>query len=188
LPNWLDVVFAIILIVSAVEGLRKGLARTAIGLLAVIVGLLLALWFYGQAGGLLGSHVARPLANVLGFLVIFVGVILLGALVAALIAKLLKLIHLSWLDRLLGGAFGLLRAALVCAVILAVLMAFSPKPPPGPVAESRLAPYVMGTARILVYAAPREFHEGFHRSYEKVRRFWDEVVDKKRRQPEADDL
>ena len=188
MPNWLDIVFAIVLIASAVEGTRKGLTRTAIGLLAVIVGLVCGLWFYDRAGALLGSHVARPLANVLGFAIVFVGVIAIGALLAALIAKLLKLAHLSWLDRLLGGAFGVVRGALVCAVILAVTVALSAQSPPRAVEQSRLAPYVMGTARLVVYAAPHEFREAFHSSYEKIRKFWDEVVDKKREHPEADDL
>ncbi len=186
--NWLDIVFAILLIASVVEGLKKGLTRTAIGLASVLVGLACALWFYGTVGAFFGTHVVRSWANVLGFLIVFVGLILLGALLAALIAKLLKLAHLSWLDRLLGGAFGVLRGALVCAVIVAVMMAFSPKPPPGSVARSRLAPYVMGTARIVVYAAPHEFSEGFHRSYEKLRALWEDVTHKKDEKPETDEL
>jgi len=186
--NRLDIVFAIILISSVLEGLKKGLARTAIGLAAVIVGLVCGLWFYGTVGAAFGTHISRPWENVLGFLIVFVGVILLGGLLAALIAKLLKMVHLSWLDRLLGGAFGVLRGALVCAVIVAVMMAFSTKQPPEPVADSRIAPYVMGTARIMVYAAPQEFREGFHRSYEKLRAFWDDVTHKKADKPETDEM
>jgi len=186
--NWLDIVFAIILIASVVGGLRKGLTRTVIGLAAVIVGLFCGLWFYSTVGTLLGTHISRPWANVAGFLIVFVGVILLGSLLAALIAKLLKMVYLSWLDRLLGGAFGVLRGALVCAVIVAVMMAFSTKQPPGPVANSRLAPYVMGTARILVYAAPHEFREAFQRSSEKLRALWEDVTHKKAGEPETDQL
>ena len=188
MPNWLDIVFAIILIASVLEGLKKGLTRTAIGLAAVIVGLFCGLWFYGTVGAAFGTYIARPWTNVLGFLIVFVGVILLGSLLAALIAKLLKLVHLSWLDRLLGGAFGVLRGALVCAVAVALLMAFSTRQPPGSVANSRIAPYVIGTARIVVYAAPHEFREGFHRSYEKLRALWDDVTHKKGGEPETDEL
>ena len=188
MPNWLDIVFAIILIASVVGGLKKGLTRTIIGLTAVIVGLFCGLWFYGSVGAFFGTHMALPWANVLGFLVVFVGVILLGSLLAALVGKLLKMVHLTWLDRLLGGAFGVLRGALVCAVIVAVMMAFSPKPPPGAVANSRLAPYAMGTARMLVYAAPHEFRESFHRSYDKLRAFWDDVTHKKAGEGETDEL
>jgi membrane protein required for colicin V production len=116
-----------------------------------------------------------------------VGVILLGSLVGALIAKLMKVVHLSWLDRLLGGAFGLLRGALVGGIILLVLTTFSSKPPPESVAHSRIAPYVMSTARLMVYAAPREFREGFHESYAKLRQFWSDVTNKKAH-PEQDEL
>lgn len=188
MPNWLDIVFAIILISSVIEGLRKGLTRTAVGLAAVIVGLFLALWFYGTVGGFFGTHVPQQWANVLGFLMIFVVVILLGGLIGALLAKLLKLVHLSWLDRLAGGAFGVLRGALVCAVIVALMMAFTPKPPPGAVANSRIAPYAVGTARILVYAAPHEFREGFHHSYAKLRELWNGVAHRKGEEPATDEL
>ena len=188
MPNWLDIVFLIVLISSVAEGLQKGFARTALGLAAVVVGLVGGLWFYASVAPLFRTHVGPTWANVLGFLVIFVGVIVIGALLGALIAKLLKMIYLSWLDRLAGGAFGVLRGALVCAVIVAVMMAFSSRPPPGSVANSRIAPYVMGTARILVYAAPHEFSEGFHRSYEKLRALWDDVTHKKGEKPETDEM
>ncbi len=186
--NWLDILFVIILVASVIEGLQKGFARTAFGLAAVLVGFFCGLWFYGTVGAFFAGHMDRALANVLGFLVIFIGVIVFGALLGALIAKLLKMVHLSWLDRLAGGAFGVLRAALVCAVIVTLLMAFASKQPPGSVAGSRLAPYVMGTARMMVYAAPHEFREGFHRSYAKLRELWEGVTHKKGEQPETDEL
>jgi uncharacterized membrane protein required for colicin V production len=96
MPNWLDIVFANILISSVAEGLKRGFARTALGLAAVIVGLVCGLWFYRSVGALFGTHVGTTWANMFGFLIIFVGVILVGGLLGALIAKLLKMIYLSW--------------------------------------------------------------------------------------------
>jgi membrane protein required for colicin V production len=186
--NWLDIVFALIVLGSVIEGLKQGLARTGLGLVAFFVGLFCGLWFYGSVAAYLEPRFSHTAANVVGFFAIFVGIIVLGALLGALIARLLKMVHLSWLDRLLGGAFGILRGALSCAVIVAVLMAFSAKQPPNAVANSRTAPYVIGTARILVYAAPHEFSEAFHQSYDKVRQFWDDVTNKKPHHPEATDL
>jgi membrane protein required for colicin V production len=187
-PNWLDILLGIILIASVIEGFKKGLARTGLGFLAVIVGLVCGLWFYGAVGNAFAGFIhSRSLANLVGFLAIFIGAILLGGLVGALIAKLMKVAHLSWLDRVLGGAFGVLRGALVGAVILLVMTAFSPKPPPLPVAHSRIAPYVMNTARLIVYAAPREFREGFRDSYDKLRRFWADVTNHKEH-PDQEEL
>lgn len=188
MPNWLDILLGIILIASVIEGLKKGLARTGVGFVAVIVGLVCGLWFYGTVGNAFTGFIhSQRLANLFGFLAVFIGVILLGGLVGALIAKLMKVVHLSWLDRLLGGAFGVLRGALVGGILLLVLTAFSSKPPPQSVAHSRIAPYVMETARLMVYAAPREFREGFRESYDKLRQFWSDVTNKKTH-PEEEEL
>ncbi|HEX8983986.1 MAG TPA: CvpA family protein [Bryobacteraceae bacterium] len=187
--NWLDVILGLILVLSIIGGLRKGIARTGIGFAAVILGLLCGLWFYGLAAGLVGTFVSsRQLANLLGFLLIFALVLLLGWLVTALIERFLKLAHLSWLNRLLGGAFGAVRGVLTCAVLVLVLMVFSTKPPPASVAHSRIAPYVMGAARVMAYAAPHEVRNGFRRSYDKLRLTWAGLFEKKPRRLQGDPL
>ena len=63
-------------------------------------------------------------------------------------------------------------------------MAFSPKPPPRSVVQSRLAPYVIDAAHVCAYLAPREVREGVRQSYEsqeawrKVKQAWEEVRSK----------
>ncbi len=180
--NWLDIVMGLILLLAVIGGLRKGLARTGIGFAAVIVGLLCALWFYGYAAGFLGTFISsRPLANLVGFLAIFALVLALGGAVSWLAEKFLKFARLSWLNRLLGGAFGAIRGVVTCAVLVLVLTAFCSKPPPHSVASSRLAPYVMGAARVMAYAAPYEVREGFRHSYEKVKQAWAGLFEKPER-------
>lgn len=177
--NWLDVVLAIIIGLSLLAGLKKGLAREVMALAALILGLLCGLWFYGVAGSLVRPFVSSDkLANGIGFFIVFGMILLLGALVGRLVEKIMKLIHLSWLNRLLGGAFGLLRGVLISTVIILILMAFAPKPPPRSVVESRLAPYVVDVARLMAAAAPHELKEGFWKSYEKVMEIWADTIEK----------
>ena len=61
-------------------------------------------------------------------------------------------------------------------------MAFAPgaraNTPPDSVAHSRLAPLVVGAARVFVAAAPREMKDGFRRSYEQVKSYWDNTLKK----------
>jgi hypothetical protein len=57
-------------------------------------------------------------------------------------------------------------------------MAFSEKPPPSAVAHSRLAPYVVDTARVMAAVAPYDVKEGFRQSYEKVKEVWAETLKK----------
>jgi membrane protein required for colicin V production len=187
--NWLDIILGLILLFAIIGGLRKGLARTGIGFAAVIVGLLCGFWLYDSAGRFLGGFIhSRTLANLLGFLAVFLLVLLLGGVVTALVERVLKVVHLSWLNRLAGAIFGAVRGILTCAVLVLILMVFTSKPPPRAVAQSRIAPYVMGAARVMAHAAPREVRDAFDRSYDKLRHVWADLFDRKPRRLEAEPL
>ncbi|MDP2996152.1 MAG: CvpA family protein [Bryobacterales bacterium] len=177
--NWLDVVLAIIVGGSIVAGFMRGFARVGVGLVATIVGLILGIWFYGTAGSFLLPYVShRGFANLAGFLLVFFGVLLVGSLVGWMLAKLLKWAGLGWLDRFGGAVFGLLRGLLIAIGLVMALVAFAPKPPPASVVESRLAPYVIDAARVLVAIAPRELRDGFHAGYERVKKIWSDAMQK----------
>ncbi len=183
--NWLDPALVLIFAVSIVVGLAKGFAREAIGLAAAVAGFLCALWFYGAAGSFLLPYVShRGIANFIGFLLIVTGFLAAGALVAKLLSVLLKWAGFSWLDRLLGGVFGLVRGLVVAIALVLALLAFTPKPPPRAVVESRIAPYVIDAAHVCAYLAPREVREGVSDSYAKVKDAWAEFLEKV--QPDKD--
>src|SRR5947209_5634078 len=112
--NWFDIALALIIVVSAVSGLRTGLARVIVGLIATIAGFMLGFWCYRLVAAKLLPIVHNAgLANILGFLSIFFMVALAGTLVAALLSSIFKWVGLSWFNYLLGGAAGVVRGALV---------------------------------------------------------------------------
>lgn len=175
--NWLDFVLALIIVCSVIAGFRKGLARAVFGFAATILGLFCALWFYGIPGAYFAGWFSSPqLANLIGFLVIFIGIAVIGALLGYLLERLMHLANLSWLNRLLGGAFGVLEGLLVAAIIVMAMLAFSAKLPPHSVANSRVAPYVIDSARVLVAAAPREVKDAFRNSYDRVKQIWADTL------------
>jgi membrane protein required for colicin V production len=177
--NWLDFVLAIVIAFSVWRSFARGLTREVIGLVSVVVGILLAAWLYGTVGALVEPHVSsHSLANLCGFLIVFVGVMLLGSLVSWVLSKLLKITGLSFFDRLLGAAFGVVRGLLIAAALVMAMLAFAPEAKADAVANSRLAPYVIGAARVFVAAAPREMKDGFHKSYEQVKNRWAETLKK----------
>jgi membrane protein required for colicin V production len=177
--NWLDILLLILILFSVVTSFLKGFARVAVGLIASVAAVVCGLWLYGTAGSWLQDYVSsRQLANFCGFALVFVGVLLAGALVSWTLGKLFKWTGLSWLDRLMGAAVGLVRGLLISTAIVMAITAFSPKPPPESVVHSKVAPYVMGASRAMVAIAPREVKDAFHESYEKVRGMWDETVKK----------
>ena len=175
--NWLDLVLAAIIGLSVATGFMKGFFRLSIGLAATVLSILLACWFYGIPAGFFAHYLKeQSLANFLGFLSILLGVQLVGALLARLLSKSVKKVGMGWLDRLLGGAFGAVRAILIATVFVMILTAFSGPKAPESVAESKIAPYVLEAAQILVYLTPREIRDGFHSNYEKLREQWNHTI------------
>jgi len=172
--NWLDVVLLLILLGSVVTSFSTGLAREVVGLISMIAALVLAIWFYGTAGSFLQPYVSSPgIANFCGFLLVFGGVLLLGAIVGRLLGRAMKAAGLSFVDRLLGAGFGLVRGALISVAIVLALLAFTPgKSPPNSVVHSRVAPYVIDAARVCAAVAPHELKDGFRKSYEQVMTIW----------------
>jgi membrane protein required for colicin V production len=171
--NWLDIVLAVIIISSAIAGLRAGFTRVVIGLLATVVGLVAGFWSYRLVGGQLHPWISsQPVANIVGFFLIFFGVALLGSLLAALLSRLLKWVGLSWFNYVLGGVAGFARGALVVAVLANVLVAFAPSPIPVYLRESRVLPYAHGVASVLAELAPRQLKDSFSHQMDNLKQIW----------------
>jgi membrane protein required for colicin V production len=178
--NWLDVILLLIIGASVIGSFRKGFSRQVIHLVAVVAGLVLGAWFYGRIAEYLEPHVSSPAgAKVAGFLIVFFGVVLVGAIISSIVGKFLRVTGLSIVDHLLGAVFGLLRGVLVAVAIIMAAMAFSKgSTPPRAIEESRTAPYISQAARLFAAMAPHELREGFHKSYEQAKVVWDRTVQK----------
>jgi membrane protein required for colicin V production len=175
--NWLDLLLALIVLWSTVASFVRGFTKEVVSLLAVVVGLVMGCWFYGVAGSFLLPFVKHAaFANIAGFFLVFIVCLLIGALIGFGLTRVLDFAHLSWVNRLVGAGFGLVRGALVGIVILLGISAFAPEPPPESVVHSRLAPYLMGAARVAAWMAPREFRNGFDATHDRVREIWRESV------------
>lgn len=180
--NALDVILAGILLISVITALFRGFTRLVIGLGAAVFGVVAGIWGYGIAGSFFMPYMAsRALANFCGFLVVFFGVLILGSLLSWVIGRLVKQVGLSWLDRLLGAGFGLVRGVLVAMAIVMAVTAFAPSDKesgaPDIMVESRLAPYIIDASNVLASIAPRELKDAFESRYERAKDIWRKTVD-----------
>lgn len=180
--NWFDVVLLILVLASVLSGLRTGLARVVLHLVATVAGFIAGFWFYRIAADELAPWVHNPLAaKIAGFALIFTGVMIAGSLAGWAIARLFSVIGLSWLDHLLGGAAGFLRGAVIVAAMVAVIVALSPLSPPSFLAESRVTPYATHISSVLAQFAPRELRESFEQQMQKLKRRWAPATSKDQR-------
>jgi len=171
--NWIDLVLILVVALSVLSGFSTGFARAGIGFIAAVLGIFIGFWCYGIVGGELLDYVSsKTMANLIGFFVVYFAVVILGAIVGRILGKLFKWVGLSWFDRLLGGAFGVVRGFIVAATIATVLLAFAPTPPPPSVLDSRTLPYVMSVANILAAMTPHELKDKFRDTRDKVRDSW----------------
>jgi membrane protein required for colicin V production len=185
--NWLDIVIVVLLAGSMIGSFWRGFTRDLAGFGATLAALVLGTWFYGMAGAVFLPYTSsRGIANFLGFVTIFFSVLLIGALVGLLLSRIVHGTGLTFPDRLLGAAFGLVRGVLFSIALVLILMAFTPGStsgaPPRAIVQSRLAPYVVEAANVVSAVAPYELKQGFRRSYAKVKDIWKSTIDKGVRQ------
>jgi len=166
--NWLDCILAAIIVASVVTAVMKGFVQELISLASVLIGLVVAALGYSRAAlwfdDLTKSH---DIALGLGFLVLFLGTLLVGALAGVLARKLIKTAGIQSFDRFLGGIFGLVRGVLVDAILLMAMLAFAIKP--DAVRQSALTPYVTTGTRVIALVMPGSLRAQFHLGFEKFR-------------------
>lgn len=124
--NWLDIVLAIPLLWFMYKGFRNGLIIELASLAALVLGIFVALHFSFYAKEFLIDNfdIADNYLNIIAFAITFIIVAILVYLVGKIIHKLVSIVALGFLNRLAGGIFGLLKAALVLSVILYFLNGF----------------------------------------------------------------
>jgi membrane protein required for colicin V production len=163
--GWVDIILVVILAGAMIAGLIKGLVKEVIGLAAVIIGFIVASRSYNDVAGFLLKGIHEPaIAKFLGFLIVFLGVLILGWLAAWLLSKLM-IGPLKFINHILGGAFGLLEGILICGVLVFALLVFPINNKA--LADSKLAPYCYGLTKALVHLVPQELKSQFKEAYRK---------------------
>jgi len=182
----LDLLVIVILGASIASGFVAGFARVGIGFAAAVCGVLFGFWFYGVPAEWVHKWVHSVSAsNLIAFFLILFGFLLAGALIGKLVAILFRWTGLSWLDRLLGGAFGFVRGALIVVALVAVLMAFVPKPMPNWMVNSVSLPYAIDASNMIASMAPAGIKNAFSESMDEIRQAWVEQLRKARKELES---
>ncbi len=180
--NLLDILLVVIVGASVAAGFMVGFARVGIGFIATITGLLFGFWFYGIPAEWFHRHIhSVAISNLLGFFTVLAIFNIAGALIGKLLSMLFKWTGLSWLDRFMGGAFGLVRGALIAVAFVAVLMAFTPRPLPNWMIDSAVLPYAIDASNLCAALAPSSIKDAFREGMNDIRKTWDEQFKRKKK-------
>lgn len=153
--NPLDWLLVLVLLYSTVRALLRGFFREAFALGGLIVGFLLACWNYERLGGYLGGLLSSPaIAELVAFLLILFGVMLLATLAGNLLRRSASAVGLGFADRLGGGAFGFLRGLFLGVSLLLALAVFQPASTW--LKTSVMAPYFLRANHALSFVMPSD--------------------------------
>ncbi len=181
--NGFDVFLLVMACLLVLIGVIKGIVRILIGIAALVAAFALAAYYHQPLAARLGVlDVSEGVLRLIAYGLIFIGVMLAGGLIAYLMRKLIKASMLSWADRTAGALVGLVAAALVAALLVLPVVAYSPWGPTA-LGDSMLAPYIVGVAEAAATVAPPEMAERYREGVEDLRRIWDEAPVDSSRQP-----
>ena len=167
----LDYFVVIVVVASVALGATRGIIKGIISLSSALAGLVIAAQLYPFAAGLFGSFVSTArAANLLGFVAIFLLVLVGGSLLARWLRGGLKRVRLDWLDHLLGAVFGFLRGWLVCSVIYLALTAFPVKLEA--VERATFAPALLEGTRVIAYLTSKDLRDRFFDGYAMIQGMW----------------
>lgn len=137
--NFLDIILICVTALFLLRGFFRGLVQEVLSLIAVVLAIFLASRFDDVLAPHLKLYIASDITvSALSYSLIFIGTLVVVWLITKLIRSVLDISLLGWIDRTLGGVFGLLEGVLICLVGLMFLQTFAPRA--DLLAESYIAP------------------------------------------------
>jgi membrane protein required for colicin V production len=165
---WMDWIIIAILVLSVLGAAKKGFFVESFSLAGVILGLLLASWNYQRLVPWEERWIHPPqLAEVMAFLGIALGVMILSGLVGRGFRWAAKSVGLGWADRCIGALFGFLRGCILVTLGVMAIAAFVPST--GWLEQSRLASYFLSVAHTSTVITPSEFGERIRQGIKLIR-------------------
>jgi membrane protein required for colicin V production len=156
--NLFDWLLIAVLAYSTLTAFLRGILVELFSLGGLVAGILLASWNYRSVSLLLRRLITTPsTANVVAFLLIAIGIMILSTILGRVLHRTAESIGLGFFDRILGAAFGFVRGCLLGIVILMAASAFLP--PNSRISQSRLTPYFLAGAHAVSFVVPHDLQQ-----------------------------
>ncbi len=120
---FLDILIILILIFGFLQGLRNGLVKSASGFLGLILGIFIANRFYPELSKHFGD---TRIIRVISFIILFLLVFFVFKFLGNIVSQILKVIFLSWLDKLAGSLWGIFATFITIAFVIHLSLFFFP--------------------------------------------------------------
>ena len=171
--NAFDWLLLAILLWSTIAAFLRGIVMEIFSLGGLLTGILIASWNYQFLSPLLGrllTPVFGPspaTCNLLSFLFLAIGVMILATLTGWLIRRTAHTVGLGFVGRLFGGLFGLARGCLLGVAILMAGTAFLPHSVW--ISNSRLTPYFLDGVHAVSFVVPQGLRQQLLNGIEQIK-------------------
>lgn len=163
-----DWIIVAVILLSVAQAASVGFFQEAFGIAGLVFGYVFAAWQYHRFAEHFAPYVNSPwLGDIAGFLIIFFAVMILAGIAGRICHWIVKSAGLSFLDRVLGGVLGLVRGALLVAIVLVGMTAFTPASKW--LDDSITAPYFLVAGRAAIWLAPSDLRVRFYQGLQFVR-------------------
>jgi len=161
--NLFDYLLIAIVGLSMVLSLWRGFVREIISLIGLVAAFFAASRASGMAADFMHGWISNTtVANIAGFALIFIAVMVVVALVGALVRKLVDMADLTATDRTLGMFFGFSRGLLLIGLFFLIYTSYA-KPDTPWMKKSMLTHYAIEMGNLLGKAIPEGYpfsHKG----------------------------
>jgi membrane protein required for colicin V production len=170
--NFFDIIIIIIFGFSVIRGVFRGLIKELASVVGVLGGFYAAYNYY--------MVLARPLSrwisnvgylNILSFLIIFCGILIIISILGVVIKYVLNIAFLGWVDRICGAGFGITKGILIASVLLITLTSFLPKNSPV-IKNSMLAPHVTLISEKMAKVVSKDMKHSFTAKIAELKKAW----------------
>jgi membrane protein required for colicin V production len=156
--NLFDWLLIAILAYSTVMAFVRGIILELFSLGGLVAGILIASWNHNHVALFLGQLITSPAtAQIVAFLFIVIGVMVLSALLGKALNRTAHAIGLGFFDRLLGATFGFVRGCLLGVAITMAIAAFLPHS--AWIATSQLSSYFLAGAHAVSFVVPHDLQQ-----------------------------
>jgi membrane protein required for colicin V production len=127
--NVLDIILLCFIALLLVLGIRKGLIISLASLVALVLGIYIAVHFSNYLEGFLSRnlHPSHTWLPILSFILTFLAVVILVMLLGKGLEKLVDLAGMGIINHIFGGIFGLLKGIFLASILLFIIQSIDKK-------------------------------------------------------------
>lgn len=154
--NWVDIAIIVVGVIFALIGLRHGVIRTAFTFAGLAGGIVLAGHYYQLLAKVFSPDGANW-AGITAFAIILIATLIAANVLGLLVAHLLHLLRLGWVDKVIGFIVGAGIGGVLCAAILTIVSKYFPGMGQDVVSQSAIARLLIDQFPLLMALLPEEF-------------------------------